>query len=441
MIPFYRFLEVGAYSLLNLIPFLLLAIYPFRRHLRFSYAVTNTLIVAMGVVQIFLGFFIAFNPVNLEIMTLLSTLFYGCFYFFVIKDSFGRLFFVLLVFTNLANLVTVCAKFLEGLLFGSIALESYRWSMVVCMVIMHIVITGPVLFYVVKHFTSSVPIQTNSWRYLWVIPATFYLTWYYHLYFSGHDSLLVALELHHSLFLVIINVGAFVVYHTAIQFLFEQKKTAQLAHDNYLLSLSNIQHENLQHRINEARRAKHDVYHHTHLIREYLRDGKIQELEAYLDQFVETLPNPQSIVYCQHYETNSLLVYFAQQAQQHGIDMDVFVQFPEKLNLPETTLSVLLGNLLKNAIEACQEVTEGEKKITVRAKSNHGFIFFDISNNYSGTLKKNAKGEYLSTKKGGQGLGLGSVSKLVNYHKGVFEVDSTENVFRVSVILQEQNLM
>ena len=34
-IPIYRLLEVGLYSILNFMPFLLLAIYPFRRHLRF----------------------------------------------------------------------------------------------------------------------------------------------------------------------------------------------------------------------------------------------------------------------------------------------------------------------------------------------------------------------------------------------------------------------
>lgn len=51
MIPFYRYLEVGTFSMLNLMPFLLLAIYPFRRHLRFSRFTTSILVLVMIVFQ------------------------------------------------------------------------------------------------------------------------------------------------------------------------------------------------------------------------------------------------------------------------------------------------------------------------------------------------------------------------------------------------------
>ena len=438
-IPFYRFVEVGLYSMLNLMPFLLLAIYPFRRHLRFSGFTTNILILVMAVFQVGIGYFAAFSSIGSEAMTLISTVIYASFYFFVIKDQFGRLAFVLLVFTNLGNLVTVFAKCLEGLIFGSIAMEAYRWSMLVCMLIMHLIITVPVAFYIRKYFTSKVPIQNKSWNYLWIIPATFYLTWFYHLYFSGENSLMVALSVYHAFFLLLINMGAFVVYHTAILLLVEQQKSAQLTQNNYLLSLRTIQHESLQQRINEARRAKHDVHHHTHLIREYLHSGKFQELEAYLDQYSASLPDTQSLVYCQHYEANTLLNYFVQQAKQQNIEVDVFVQFPEAMQLPQTTLSVLLGNLMENAIAACNTVTFGEKKITIRGKSRSGFVFLDVSNTYSGILKKDKNGEYFSTKAGGHGLGLSSVAHLANSHNGLFEIDDEDNIFRVSVMLQEHS--
>ena len=439
MIPFYRYLEVGTFSMLNLMPFLLLAIYPFRRYLRFSRFTTSILVLVMTVFQLGMGCLAAFTPIGSGVMSLISTVIYASFYFFVVKDQFGRLAFVLLVFSNLGNLVTVCAKCLEGLVFGSIALEPYRWTMLVCMLIMHVIITVPVFFYVRKYFTSNVLIQNKSWNYLWIIPATFYITWYYHLYLSGESSVMVALNVNHALFLLMINLGAFVVYHTVILLLFEQKKSATLMQNNYLLALRNVQHENLQQRINEARLAKHDVHHHTHLIREYLRDGKLQELEAYLDQYSASLPDTQSLAYCQHYEANTLLNYFVQQAKQQGIGVEVFVQFPEIMQLPRTTLSVLLGNLMENAITACSSVASGEKKITIRGKSQNGFVFLDVSNPYSGILKKAKTGEYFSTKAGGHGLGLSSVAHLADSHNGILEVDDKNNIFRVSVMLQEHS--
>ena len=128
------------------------------------------------------------------------------------------------------------------------------------------------------------------------------------------------------------------------------------------------------------------------------------------------------------------------QAKQHGIAVDVFVQFPESMQLPQTTLSVLLGNLMENAIAACDAVTSGEKKITIRGNARNGFVFLDVSNTYSGILKKAKNGEYFSTKAGGHGLGLSSVAHLADSHNGILEVDDKDNIFRVSVMLQEHSI-
>ena len=56
----------------------------------------------------------------------------------------------------------------------------------------------------------------------------------------------------------------------------------------------------------------------------------------------------------------------------------------------------------------------------------------------AGTLNKTKAGGYQTTKKGGSGLGLQSVSHLVKLHDGVFEASGKDNVFRVSFMLREQ---
>lgn len=437
-IPFYRLVEVILYSMLNLMPFLLLMLYLFRRHLRFSRPTTGVLVLAMAFLQSGLGYLTAFLYITSEVMSVASIVIYAGFIFLVIKDNVWRLSFVLLVMANLGNLVSICAKCMEGIIFGELAFQNYRWSMVLCMIVMHLLITLPVSMYIRRYFTSNIPIHNKYWRYFWLIPVTFYVIWYYHLYFAEHSSLEIAMNLKHAIFLLIINFGAFVVYHAVILFIIGQDENEKLTQNNYLLTLQNIQYENLYQRIEEARRAKHDVRHHAHLTLEYLRNGKLAELEAYLEQYSSSLTDTQAIAYCQNYEVNTLLNYFAHQAQQYGIAMDVFVQFPRDIALTETTLSVLLSNLLENAVDACKEITDGEKKITVRGKVSDGFVYFDISNNYLGALSKSKNGIFVTTKKDGKGLGLQSVSHLVKLHNGVLEVDSKDNVFRVSVMLREQ---
>ena len=440
MIPVYRFLEVALYSVLNFLPFLSLAIYAFRRHLRFSFVATNIMVAAMCVLQIGIGFVAAFSPLGSDVLSVASTVIYAGFLFLVIKDMVGTVLFVLLSLSNVGNLVAIFAKCLEGIFFGDIAMEPYRWSLCVCMLILHLVITVPVGFYIRKYFNSTTPIQTNCWYYLWIVPATFYLTWYYHLYFTGQDDLAVALDLHNALFLLLINIGAFAVYHIAILLLFAQQKAGKLAQENHILAMSKLQYDNLKHRINEARQAKHDVHHHALLIREYLRDGKLQELDAYLESYTKSLPDTQSLVYCQHYAANALLNYFAQQAQDADVEMDIFVQLPETIRLQESALSVILGNLLENALDACRDITTGEKKITVRGKYSMGAVFFEVSNPYSGTLRKDRTGEYLTTKTHGKGLGLRSVSHIVQLQKGTMELNTDDGIFRVSLLLPEDEV-
>lgn len=438
MIPGYRFLEVVLASLLNTVPFLVLAVYPFRRQLRFPVPGTVAAAVLFGLMQIATDLIGTFSQIPAGIPPLITTGLWTAFYFVLVKDWFGRLLFVLLVLSNAANLVKVLAKCLEGFLFGSLALESCRWSFCLCLVMAHVVVTVPLAFFIRRYFIKGIPIQTSRWCYLWLIPGIFYVIWYYHLYFVG-NSLEVALDYRNALFLLFINIAALLVYHTVILLLMEQKKATGLLQENHLLSMGKLQYDNLQQRINEARQARHDLRHHTYLIREYLREGKFQELEAYLDQYSASLPDTQSLAYCQHYEANTLLNYFVQQAKQQGIGVDVFVQFPETMQLPQTTLSVLLGNLMENAITACSSVASGEKKITIRGKSQNGFVFLDVSNPYSGILKKAKTGEYFSTKAGGHGLGLSSVAHLADSHNGILEVDDKNNIFRVSVMLQEHS--
>lgn len=436
-IPFYRILEISLFSVLNFLPFMLLAIYPLRRHLRFSKYVTGVLIGFGCILQIAIGYFATFSYISSATASIGRTLFCAILLLSLMKDNVGRVFFVLLVFSNVSNLIVVFSKCLESQIFGDIALQPYRWTLCVCMIILHLFFTPPLVFYVRKYFTSGVPIHTTAWYYLWTVPATFYVIWFYHLYLTNDDSLSAAMDIHNAVFLLVINLGAFVIYHISVLLLLAQNKVHRMEHDAHIFATQKIQHDNLQRRINEARHARHDIRHHALMIREYLRSGKTKELEDYLDTYLEPLSDSPALVYCQHYETNMLLSYFVQLAQKQKIQMDVFVQLPESMEVPKTALSVILGNLLENAIDACSEISDGERKVTVRGKYKMSSVFFEISNTYSGNLSVTPSGKFVSTKSENRGLGLDSVAHIIETMGGVLEIETRNQIFTASVLLPE----
>ena len=58
-----------------------------------------------------------------------------------------------------------------------------------------------------------------------------------------------------------------------------------------MLTVQAMQYESLQERINEARRAKHDVRHHITLMQEYLANGNYDALGDCLSRYRRCLPD------------------------------------------------------------------------------------------------------------------------------------------------------
>ena len=121
-------------------------------------------------------------------------------------------------------------------------------------------------------------------------------------------------------------------------------------------------------------------------------------------------------------------------AQKAEVELDV-----EPLQLMGDSFywSQVLFNLLENALDACRMLSTGGKKITVRGKYSMGAVYFEVSNPFSGALRKDNAGEYLSTKVHGQGLGLQSVSHIVQIQGGTMELNTDDGIFRVSLLLPE----
>ncbi len=91
-------------------------------------------------------------------------------------------------------------------------------------------------------------------------------------------------------------------------------------------------------------------------------------------------------------------------------------------------LSICLGNLLDNAIEAVAEIQK-EKIIKVKLKADKGNLFINVTNPYL-TAKKE-KGKYLShkTDSGEHGFGLMIVKQITEKYKGQMQIQDENGEF------------
>ena len=438
MPPLYRIIEVSAISLLNFFPFLILALYPFRNSMRFSRRATYILIGILTFIQLVLGALAALFPNDkVGIVSAVSTLLYAAFYFLAVKKHIGKTLFTLLIISNIANLAMVSAKCIEGFLFPELALQNYRWSFLLMLLAVEAILAVPIFLYMKNIITPAMEHEPSGfeWKYLWLIPATFYLVWYAAFYgVVARSALEIALRLKNTLFMLFINIGAFLIYYVVARLISEQNKTLELTERNHQLTMQAVQYENLQEKIAEARRAKHDVRHHIALMREYINKGDYAALGAYLDSYNMSLPDDSLIRFCRNTVANTVLLYFAQQAKNSNIDYIVKADIPADIPISDTDISVLFGNLLENAVDACNKEKCADKKIVVRAGHTGNSLYLTVDNTFSGKVRHSQNGDLFSTKHTGMGIGTASVKSIAKRYNGVCRFEVANGMFCASVM-------
>ena len=185
-----RILEASLYATLNFLPYVLLAIAPFLQSLRFSRRTTVVLLLLATCLQMplyVLDLWVSLPP---WLLTVIGVALDFSSYLILVKANVGKLTFMLLLLSNVANLLSALSKCLEGVFFPAFATEGYHLSHSLLLLACNLVVLPLLYLYMRRYFTADFAQskQGSHWRYLWLIPLTFYFIWFYHLYSDTHGS-------------------------------------------------------------------------------------------------------------------------------------------------------------------------------------------------------------------------------------------------------------
>ena len=432
--------ELIIYSLLNFLPYVTVALYPFRDSLRFSKKKTAFLIISASFIQVILGLFAGYGSHNaISLISLISTFLYIFFYFLCVKAKFGKSLFILLMLSNVSNFIVSLSKCIEGILFPDMATDVYRWTFCITTIFTQSIVLTATSIFINKIFRPVLLLKNQDylWRYLWLVPSTFYLIWYYDIYFNSTlSSLELALMPKNSIISFFINLGAFLIYYIIARMLSESNKNMQLENANHSLKMEQLQFINLQNKIAETRRTRHDLRHHSTVIKSYLEQEDYLNLNEYLESFLNVLPDDTPMIFCENTVINVLISHFYGIARDNNIDFKANVNLPSSIPVEDVDLTVIVGNLIENAVYACISKSDMPKTILIKGKVKNNVLLFTIDNTYSNSIRKDEKGSYFSTKHEGTGIGLESVSEIVKRYNGILKIEQHNNIFYVSVMLQ-----
>lgn len=183
------------------------------------------------------------------------------------------------------------------------------------------------------------------------------------------------------------------------------------------------------------RQFRHDLKNRLQVLNEIAKRGDIQELKRYLRE-VEAKHKEQEIFSnTGNLIIDSIINSKLQDALEKGIAVNASIVLPSAIEVGTDDMVVILGNLLDNAIEACERINSA-KYIQMLMNYEEGCIILRVKNSFDQVIHKDY-GAFTTRKKEKSlhGLGIKSVKNTVEKYNGIAEFTYEEAEFSADILL------
>ena len=413
------FLRLSAGFLLQVIPFAVLALYPYCEQLRFSKkrSVLLTLWLILGLSALFAGCGCCLQhtlPLDHTLFQAVNVVFLLCilpclgWYLYLVTVTWQKKLFIFafaltggLIINSINN--AICTMFVTPALYDGLP---YRGRELVVLAIL----TG-------------------------LLPLFLFLLLTAGLSFIEYDFLYnpMSLFLFFALFVLVL-----VIYLIFFKMMYLSYEKLHSQHDadqaRHLLSIQEEQYRHICASIESSRRINHDLRHHMVTIQGFLQGERIQDACDYLEQYLDSARQIELVELCRNPVVNMVVGHYRALALQKDIRFQVRIQVPDQLSVADIDLSVILGNLLENAIDAAACGNQDERFIQFHMLCSGSMLAITVDNGFHGEIRKVDR-RYVSSKPNHSGLGLRNIEMIADKYEGGVEFTHDPHVFHSSVML------
>ena len=430
-------IELLLNELLSTFPFHFLAYIPFYKKLKYSPLET---VLRVCMCQIFyLGIFTILTLAGFSSVWVqyLAVPIFGVLFCLLVQADRGMILFFYMFILDYLLVIRAAAFCICEKLFG---FNFFSWQsgfITLFLILCTILLMVKAMSHITKGLCSvSVP---SFWRTAWLLPCSVTLI----LLLLTGDIRSGTVTISALLARVLLLICMFLISHFMILFIQQLKEQLETNTRNQamerLLQIQHDQYSMLQARIAENRRARHDFRQHLRVIQDCVKRGDLEDLKSYLAEYEKQFPSHSDHIYCNSYAVNAILAFYADKAENHNIRLDVKIQMSDTPVIPETEFCVLLGNLLENALDACQtgcsESKTSQPFIRVCA-IQIGTSTLSITVDNTSVFKPTWINEKLvSTKAAGSGIGTESIRMIAEQYRGDARFEWKDGVFYASVML------
>ena len=185
---------------------------------------------------------------------------------------------------------------------------------------------------------------------------------------------------------------------------------------------------------NATRSLRHDIKNHLMSITSLAKKNDSPAVIEYIDKLYHYFQPLAGSVSSGNVVVDSILNGKLALATEKGIKVNMNVSIPVELSIHDVDITILLGNLLDNAIENFDN--EAGNAVELDMKYDKGRLFIRLTNPYSGMAQK-GEGDFRTRKedKKNHGFGLQNVHYVVDKYDGEIKIEKEGNVFLVEILL------
>lgn len=237
-----------------------------------------------------------------------------------------------------------------------------------------------------------------------------------------------------------INIIMFNIFGQLSENLELRRKASIYEKEFALLEQHMHEKENL---MKEFRMKRHDLKHQMLNLLMLLHDKDYEKLEEDIERLAEL--DSLNGLFVVNTE-NSIIDAFVNSkyafATAHGIKFDAKLNIPAELPFAGEDISVILGNALDNALEACLRGKVDDPYVKLNMSYDKGNLVILVENTFDGFLKKERKTGWATRKDNSQqhGIGIQSIRNVIQKYHGYYHVDIEEMVYHLEMILYPQEV-
>lgn len=180
---------------------------------------------------------------------------------------------------------------------------------------------------------------------------------------------------------------------------------------------------------------RHDYHNHIQVLKANMSLGEYGQAADYLDKLEQDLTEVDRVLKTGNVMVDAILNSKLSMIQERHIAVDATAAVPENIAISGIDLSVLIGNLLDNAMEACLEIPEEKERfIRIYIDIVKKQLYISVTNSMKGKARR-VGGSFLSRKQGSHGFGLFRIDGIVSKYHGYLNRQTENGVFATEVML------